>query len=871
MIKRILLIFFILGNLNSFSQVDFSQEVDFNYKQITLKDFLKNLETDFNISYSYGKLNTDIKTSFSFKGKLSSALEKYFTSLNLKYRIVNNHIILKNAFLKNLRNNIKGRIIDSDSKSVVIGASFIILNHEPFTGVASDIDGYFAIENLPIGRYDFKINSIGYEPKTLNQVELNSVKDLFLEIELEPSVSKVNEVVIYARLNKHEAINEMAMSSSRSFSVEETQRYAASISDPARMAQNYAGVQGENDLNNDIVIRGNSPRGLLWRLDGIDIPNPNHFSETGGKGGGVSMLNSSTLSNSDFYTSSFPAQFGNSLSGVFDLKLRKGNNSKREHSFKVGILGLEASTEGYFSKKSKASYLVNYRFLSLYFLKGIVDILKDVDLSFQDVSFKVFIPTKSFGSFSLFGIGGYNSTFEDPILDRKLWKTYNDRVDNESKENMGVVGLNHKIVITKKTYLNSHIAFTTKSQKVTRDVLDTIPSRNPKRTTFVDFNKNNLIFSSTLNHKFSSKHLIKLGAITTLQFYDYFYYVNGFQLNKFLNKDGNTTFLQNFIQWKYKISPKIITNIGVHFSYLFLNNSYAIDPRIGLKYKINEKHSLGFFVGQHSKPEHLTTYLIEDPNTNKLLNQDLKMTKAIHSVFSYQFKFAKDYNLKAELYYQYLYDVPVLKNENSHNSSINAFDVFDIISQNRFYTKEYVNKGTGQNFGIDLTIEKYFSKKYYAMLTASLFDSYYTSYIGNTYRTKFANNYLINLIGGKEFVVGKNKNNTISLNGKLIFNGGKRYVPIDLDQSIKLGDGVAVKDKYYTKQFRPYFRIDLGFKYIINTKNTTHTIMFDIQNTTNHKNISNVYFHQNSSKIKTSYQLGIIPLLSYKLDFSLEK
>lgn len=184
--------------------------------------------------------------------------------------------------------------------------------------------------------------------------------------------------------------------SARQLSTDEAFRYAGTRSDPSRMAQNFAGVSGTNDGRNDIIIRGNSPVGVLWRMDGIDIPNPNHFSTLGATGGPVSILNINTLKNSDFLTSAFPAQYGNALAGVFDLKLRNGNNEKNEFIGQLGFNGFEFGAEGPLNKNSKASYLVNYRY-------SMVAALQSIGLNFgtgsatpyyQNSTFKINIPTK---------------------------------------------------------------------------------------------------------------------------------------------------------------------------------------------------------------------------------------------------------------------------------------------------------------------------------------------------------------------------------------------------------------------------------------------------------------------------------------------
>ncbi|MGB0885493.1 MAG: TonB-dependent receptor [Chitinophagales bacterium] len=871
--KKALFLFVLLFfSFSSFAQSINDISIQFNYENVSLENFIRDLETKNQISFSYGNINLNQKFSINYQGNLNDGLAEVCSLLNLKYKVINEQIVLRKSHLINLKSNIKGRVLDVETKAPIVGANIILLNHEPFTGTASDIDGYFGLKNLPIGRYSLQVNSLGYENRVFKEVLLTAAKDIFLEVYLNPSLSNIEEVVITASVNKFEASNEMATTSSRSFSIEETQRYAASVSDPARMAQNYAGVNHSgDDSSNDIVIRGNSPRGLLWRLEGVEMPNPNHYGDMGSKGGTISLLSSSTLTNSDFYTSSFPAQFGNSLSGVFDLKLRKGNNTKREHSFKIGILGIEAATEGYFSKKSKASYLFNYRFSTISLLGLVIKELKTENLFFQDFSGKIFIPTKKLGSFSIFGLGGINTDVTKAKQDSSQWVSPRDRLEYYEQQRMGIVGVSHKKVFNEKTQLQSSIAVSTNFQKWTVDLLDTIPQVSEKRVLLTDFNNINFIASSTFNHRFSKKHLIQAGIIGTNKFYNYFLLINQDNIDYifFSNKD-NTYFLQNFLQWKFKASNRFSFNLGYHFSYLFLNNSYAVDPRLGLKFRINEKHSIGFSTGIYSKPEHITTYLIRDQSSSSNLNpnMDLKMTKAFQSVLSYDVKLAKDFRLKTEFYYQYLFDVPVREDGKTNYSTLNAENVFSVIPDGNILGQKLISTGTGTNYGIDLTLEKFFSKQHYAMFTASLFDSYYTSTSGKKFRTDYANNYLFNLLGGKEFKVGKNKNNILAVNGKFIFNGGQRYTPIDIETSRLLEREVLDYDKINTKQFSPYYRVDLGFSYKMNTRNVTHSFLLDIQNISNNKNPTSTSFDLSTNQVFIDKQLGLLPFISYKIDFT---
>jgi hypothetical protein len=246
---------------------------------------------------------------------------------------------------------IRGVVEDGEGKMPIIGASVVILNSDPLLGTTTDLDGKFKIENVLVGRHDLQITYLGYEPRTLSGVILYSGKELILNVEMQERVMKQDEVVVKASRRKEQVLNTMATVSARVFSTEEAERYAGTRNDVSRMATNFAGVRGANDATNDIVIRGNSPTGLLWRLEGIDIPNPNHFGNLGSTGGPVSMLNSNVLSNSDFLTGAFPSDYGNGISGVFDLRMRSGNNEKHEFLGQIGFNGVELGAEGPFSKK----------------------------------------------------------------------------------------------------------------------------------------------------------------------------------------------------------------------------------------------------------------------------------------------------------------------------------------------------------------------------------------------------------------------------------------------------------------------------------------------------------------------------------------
>ncbi len=762
---------------------------------------------------------------------------------------------------------IKGIVIDADSKKPLSGVTILLQSGGKTT--TSNSEGNFSFKQIPTGKYTLVITMVGYEANTIPEINVTAGKEVFLTIPMVEKIKALDGITVKASRNKIKATNEFATASARSFSMEDVKRYPAAAFDPGRMAQNFAGVSNNGDGSNEIVVRGNSPSGVLWRLEGVEIPNPNHFAGLGASGGAISMISSNTMGNSDFYTGAFPAEFGNATAGVFDLNFRNGNKDKREYTLMAGILGLEAAAEGPFKKDGKSSYLINTRYSTLKLLDQFIDLGGSVAPNYQDVSFKLNFPYKNGSSFSVFGIGGFNKAENNPVKDSTKWNredVFNESFDASNR--YVVIGASNQLFLNKKSYFKTTVAYNYTLGKALIDTLN--PSNNYKPIpTGKEFNKDGALRANLLyNNKINSQHTLRAGVNISQIRFDYFNSYWDSDVKKFkdlLKAKGSSNYLQAYIQWKYRLTNNLTIQSGLHSSYLALNKTKSIEPRASITYKSKNNQTFTFATGLHAKPEQLSTYYYEFINANTARstpNKNLKMQKAIHYIFSYEKQLKRNIKLKSELYFQQLLDVPVEKKTGSE---------FSILNNSSFYelgeTIGLVNTGTGKNYGIDLSLEKSFQKNFYFITAASLYNSKYTNYDKKEFNTKFNRNYQVNLIAGKEWKYGKNGKSTFGFSAKVLTSGGLKESVIDLPNSRALGKTLYMKDQYFTQSAAPYFRSDIGFSFKKNRKHSTRSIMIDFQNITNRKNIYSSYFDANSGTIKKTTQLGIFPIINYRIEF----
>lgn len=762
------------------------------------------------------------------------------------------------SYAQDLTQNIKGKIIDNASKEPIPFATVVIMDTDPMTGTTSDMDGNFKLENIPVGRYDLKISFLGYEPVIIPEVIVTSAKETILNIPLTESAYALDEITIKPKLVKAQPLNKMATVSARMLSVEEASRYAGGFDDPARLASSFPGVASSVG-NNAIIIRGNAPKYLQWKIEGVEIPNPNHFADLGSfGGGGLTAFSSNLLANSDFFTGAFPAEYNNALSGVFDIRMRDGNSSEFEHSFEIGAIGIDFASEGPLITKNDASYLINYRYSTL----GLVSSLLPEDAggtNYQDLSFKLKFPTKKSGLFSFWGIGLIDESGTKPEKEIENQFYYQDVEKQDVKQYMGAFGINHRFLFENSLYLNSTIAVSANGMDLKTDRLDNNVQLQPENEIN---NKNyNLTFKSFFNKKFNSKNTNQTGIIIRGLGYDMNLKENQAttnSLNTLVSENGFNALLSAFSSSAISLK-KWQLNIGFNSQLFTLNNNFTLEPRLGFNYQLNGDNTFSFGYGLHSRIEPLNIYLANTNNSiSNQANKDLDFSKAHHFILAYDWNITEKTHLKIEPYFQCLFDIPVV--ENTTSSLLN-------LQNDWFINDTYTNKGKGQNYGVDLTLEQYMNKGFYYLISSSIFNSKYKTSNQKWFNTRFNKNFLFNAIAGKEFKVGKTKQNVLGLNLRLSIQGGDRYSLIDHENSILAQDVIFNETTPFTEQSKTSFITHFTMNYEWYKKKSTQKISLKILNATNYKEFQGHRYNIKTDRVEEFREALIIPNISYKISF----
>ncbi|WP_396174366.1 carboxypeptidase-like regulatory domain-containing protein [Flavobacterium sp.] len=769
---------------------------------------------------------------------------------------------------------IRGKVIDQQTEVILTGATVELIGSESL-GVVTDAEGNFALKDIPIGRQSIRVSYIGYETLTVSELDVTTGKEVIVQVGLLELLDVLQEVVLTSERSKATAINVMSAVSTRQFTTEEVNRFAGGRSDVSRLVSNFAGVSTADDSRNDIVVRGNSPTGLLWRLEGIPIPSPNHFATLGTTGSPVSALNPNLLANSDFMTSAFAAEYGNAIGGVFDLGFRKGNIEDYEFTVGVGAFpGLELMAEGPMGKNG-GSFIVSGR----YGVAGTLGLAgTSAQPNYSDLSFNVNFGRSKVGTFSLFGIYGTSDIdFLGEDFDPEDLFASEDQ-DSYVTSGFSTVGLKHVLDIGSQSYLKTIVGYSSSSNTYEEDRYLNLnqPDESKIRYTSVDNSESRISFSTLFNTKINKRIIFRTGALVEQFSLDNTLKDRDRQpdtdldglpdFNTLISNEGDYSIVQPFAQGQFRVTDKLTLNAGIHGQYFSLNEEFIAEPRASVTYAFNPKNTLTVGYGLHSQNVAAPLLFLNESidGTLQQTNKNLDFVRNQHFVVGYDIRLADKWRAKVEVYYQTIDQAAVEQTPTSYSSLTEGADF--VFSTDKV---SLVSEGVGFNQGFEFTLEKFFSKGYYALFTTSLFESTYEGSDGIERNSPFNNGYVVNAVAGKEFKIGSAKKNVFSINTKFTTAGGRYYTPVDLEASIANGFEVRDDSVAFSEQYDPYLRLDLRFAFKFNSakKKSSHQFYIDFQNITNNENVFSQNYNRVTQRVDQVNQIGFQPDFGYRFQF----
>ncbi|MFZ1694869.1 MAG: TonB-dependent receptor [Flavobacteriales bacterium] len=770
-------------------------------------------------------------------------------------------LCLGTAMAQSHTQTVRGAVLATDTHEPLIGATVVVVGSEPLIGNTTDLDGRFTLSNVPVGRIALQVRMVGYEEQVLTNLLVNSAKELVVDVRMQESLVQLQEAVVSGRKGHGEVRNDMATMSTRKISVEETSRMAGGINDPARMVTAFPGVAGDPTGNNTIIVRGNSPKGVLWRLEGMEIPNPNHFTDDGTTGGPINVLNSDMIDDSDFYTGAFAAEYGNVTSAVFDMKLRDGNDRKREYTLKAGVLGTDLTAEGPLPGVEGGSYIANFRYSSLALLDqaGIVD-YQGVP-KYTDAAFKLKVPAGNAGTFSLFGLGGQSNIQQEDrgVLEDTLFSA------SDFGSRMGVIGLTHTRLLNSNNFIYTTVSLSGNASRTDFQETD-LPGEMPLEQRYADdLGRWTWRLSSTLNTRINAAHKLRSGVIVTQDNFRMLsdtWDIEDQRTERQLDRTGQATAVQAFSSWKWRWSEQWSMTTGVHVLHYALNGETSVEPRWALQYRPSSVQAFTVGGGMHSRMEGTMTYLAQATDADGRTyrpNEDLGLTRAAHAVLGYERMLAEDLQVKAELYYQHLYGQPV-ENDPASSFWLGNWDGW-------FTTRSLVNEGRGYNAGVELSAEKFFTRGWHGLATLTVFEAKYRTLSGEWYNSRWNLGAVGNVLAGKEWKIGKaDKNKVLTTGARYSVQGGQWQTPLDAEASIAAGYELE-STALMSFKGDPIHKLDLVLAYRVGRAKVSHEFKADVQNVLNAQTVVYSYYNSSTKRIEGVSQLAILPVMGYTLRF----
>lgn len=699
---------------------------------------------------------------------------------------------------------ITGKIVDEVSLEGLPGATVQVLGEE--VGAVTDESGYYELYLDAPGRYTLQVSFVGYQMRDVAEVWVRAGKSTWQDIGLQRTY--LNAVMVTDN-RSYETPGSLLITE------EQINRFAATYYDPARLVTSSPDVAVANDQNNQISIRGLSPDYNVWRLEGVEVVNPNHLSNAGtfldqpsATGGGVNMLSAQMLSQSSLQYGAFGVGYGNSLAGVFDMTLKNGAADERKYTAQASLIGLDFATEGPFREGGKATYAANYRYSFTGLLTSFGVDFGGESIGFQDLSLAVSIPVGKRTNLKFFGVGGLSfNDFEHQTFEES--EEAKDRSDIYYQNQTGIAGATLESTLANSSLVTSVAISGFSNSREQRFYNDADQPEGELRYE----NEQRILSLNSEYQLYLGGSVMKLGV----------------QANNYLWNPGQSDETLEVLEVsQYLVRPygevetplAKRTSLTAGVSFTGSNEGEAIDYRLFIKQLLGQRQSIYIGGGQYSQLLNPNNSLPNNPFGLQVWRRNYELQQSYRLMLGHTYS-GRIFSLQSELF---------------------AYQVPEVQGGDDMYS-----------YGLSVNANRSLESGFYYRAGASVFESGFSDREEELYTNT---GYNVSLSGGKQWDTSKKgKNKRFSVDVRGLMQGGQYYPEIGGDSDVT----------YY--QVGAYIRADVRLVWTRFHENRTSSIALDLQNAAGIQNEAYRYYDSFTGEQETKYQLGLIPILAYRVEW----
>jgi outer membrane receptor for ferrienterochelin and colicin len=784
--------------------------------------------------------------NFTFKKGKHMKLNRVIILISLTLCLFYHDIIFADTQIR--KGKIKGIVTDADTKAPLVGANVMIKDSQ--RGAATDENGMFVINEVPIGNYIIQFNYMGYKDYIKTDIIVRSKRITYCNVELNPSVMETDVIVVSSG---YFSKTEDSPTSTVNFSAEEIRRAPGSAGDVSRIIFGLPSVAKVSDAQNALIVRGGSSFETGFYIDNIEVPNINHYPEYGSSGGPIGMLNVDLIKDVNFYSGGFSSIYNDKMSAVMELSFREGNRDEYDGQLDFSFAGAGLVGEGPIGS-GKGSWLLTLRKSYLDLIVEAIGQSKNAVPNYGDMQAKIVYDLNTNHKITfldILGIDEIHNSRESALEDEM--GAYSDYILLKN-----TAGLNWRYLWNKKGYSNTSFSHTlTSFDYVSYDTRVYRDSSFEKKIFDFKPHEHEYKFRNINSIILNTNHKVQIGAEAKyLSYYQDNYYGEynddiGREIPAFKIDDKlSVTQFFGFFNYNWRIVPKIAINPGLSVSHFTYNENTYLSPRLNISYKMSDKTNVYTATGLYY--QNLPISLLVQNESNK----DLKDPKAYHYIVGMSHLLTENTKLTIEVYDKEYKNLPI-------DPLLPTFCVLDqIVRYGMYYNPNLLeDSGTAYTRGIEFMVQKKLAQDIYGMISASYFRAKYRDYNGFWRNRDYDNRLTLNFEGGYK------PNNKWEFSLRWIYAGGRPYTPFDEGASETISRGVY--DASFTNENRlpDYHSLDIRCDRRYNFSGSNLIMYFAIWNTYGRNNISMYYWDGMKNKKVAVKQWSLLPIFGLEFEF----